>query len=37
MYFNERANANVIDTIGTSICQKLLQDIEKCNYFILLK
>ena len=27
MYFNERANANVIDTIGRSICQKLLQDI----------
>ena len=25
-----------IDTTGTSICQKLLEDIEKCNYFTLL-
>ena len=25
-----------IDTTGTSICQKLLEDIEKCNYLTLL-
>ena len=36
MYHNERAGANFIDTIGTSICQKVLEDIEKCNYFTLL-
>ena len=36
MYHNERAGANFIDTIGTSIRQKLLEDIEKCNYFTLL-
>ena len=28
MYRNERAGANFIDTIGTSIRQKLLEDIE---------
>ena len=27
----------LIDTIGTSIRPKLLEDIEKCNYFTLLK
>ena len=36
MYHNERAGANFIDTIGTSIRQKVLEDIEKCNYFTLL-
>ena len=36
MYHNERAGANFIDTIGTSIHQKVLEDIEKCNYFTLL-
>ena len=36
MYRNERASANFTDTIGTSIRQKLLEDIEKCNYFTLL-
>ena len=36
MYHNERAGANFIDTIGTSIHQKLLEDIEKYNYFTLL-
>ena len=36
MYRNERAGANFIDTIGTSIRQKSLEDIEKCNYFTLL-
>ena len=36
MYHNDRAGANFIDTIGTSIHQKLLEDIEKCNYFTLL-
>ena len=36
MYHNERAGANFIDSTGTSIRQKLLEDIEKCNYFTLL-
>ena len=36
MYHNERAGANFIGTIGTSIRQKVLEDIEKCNYFTLL-
>ena len=36
MYRNERAGANFIDTIGTSIRQKSLEDIEKYNYFTLL-
>ena len=36
MCHNEVAGANFIDTIGTSIHQKLLEDIEKCNYFTLL-
>ena len=36
MYHNERAGANFIDTLGTSIGQKLLEDIEKYNYFTLL-
>ena len=35
MYHNEGC-ANFIDTTGTSICQKLLEDITKCNYFTLL-
>ena len=35
MYCNERAGANFVDAIGTSICQKL-EDLEKCNYFTLL-
>ena len=36
MYRNERAGANFIHTIGTSIRQKLLEDIEKCTCFTLL-
>ena len=37
MYHNERlTSVNFIDTIETSTCQKLLEDIEKCNYFTLL-
>ena len=35
MYHNEGC-ANFTDTTGTSICQKLLEDITKCNYFTLL-
>ena len=37
MYHNERAGANSIDTIGTSIHQKVLESIEKWNCFTLLK
>ena len=36
MYRNETAGAIFIDTVVTTICQKLLEDIEKCNYFTLL-
>ena len=36
MYRNETAGAIFIDTVGTTICRKLLEDMEKCNYFTLL-
>ena len=36
MYRNETVGAIFIDTVVTTICQKLLEDIEKCNYFTLL-
>ena len=36
IYCNERAGASFIHTTGTSICQILLEDIEKYNYFTLL-
>ena len=36
MYRNETAGAIFIDTVVTTICQNLLEDIEKCNYFTLL-
>ena len=37
MYRNEKAGANFIDSISTSIFQKLLINIKKCNFFNLLK
>ena len=36
MHGNERVSANFIDIIGTSICRKLIEHIEKCNKFFLL-
>ena len=30
MCHNKRADTNFIDTIGTFICQNILEDIEKC-------
>ena len=32
MYHNKKADANFINTIGTSICQKLLENVENIKY-----